>query len=78
MKRVELIPKEMLFVNAEGLKGWLRTTWLPYTERVPAPKRERFIQNVTRTYLRDHPSFDDGVIHVAMVRLEVEACKSLV
>jgi trans-aconitate methyltransferase len=78
LKRVELIPKEMLFANADGLKGWLRTTWLPYTECIPPPKRERFIENIAKAYLRDHLPYDGGVIHVGMVRLEVEAYKSLI
>jgi hypothetical protein len=31
----ELIPKDMKHSGREGLKSWLRTTWLPYTSRIP-------------------------------------------
>ncbi len=30
--RVELIPKDMVHPGPAGLAGWLRTTWLPYTQ----------------------------------------------
>ena len=31
--RIELIPKDMSYKNKDGLAGWIRTTWLPYTDR---------------------------------------------
>jgi trans-aconitate 2-methyltransferase len=33
--RVELFAKDMAQAGHEGLAGWIRTTWLPYLERVP-------------------------------------------
>ncbi|MCP4666393.1 MAG: methyltransferase domain-containing protein, partial [Deltaproteobacteria bacterium] len=33
--RVELIPKDMSYKDTDRLSGWIRTTWLPYTDRVP-------------------------------------------
>ena len=71
--RVELIPKDMKQAGRDGLAGWVRTTWLPWTERVPQDRREAFIAAVVETYLRDHPADADGTIHVQMSRLEVEA-----
>lgn len=73
--RVELIPKDMTHDGAGGLEGWIRTTWLPYTQRVPEPLRERFIHELAASYLAIHPLDQAGVAHVAMVRLEVEAVK---
>ncbi len=35
-ERVELFPKDMKHNGAEGLAGWVRTTWLPFTDRLPA------------------------------------------
>ncbi len=33
--RIELLPRIMMQDGADGLAGWIRTTWMPYTERVP-------------------------------------------
>ena len=30
--RIELFPKDMKHQGAEGLAGWVRTTWLPFTD----------------------------------------------
>jgi trans-aconitate 2-methyltransferase len=74
-KRVELLPRDMTQHGHEGLAGWIRTTWMPYTHRVPEKARERFISEVVEAYLQDHPADPDGKVHVGMVRLEVEARK---
>ncbi|MCP4108178.1 MAG: hypothetical protein GY749_21980 [Desulfobacteraceae bacterium] len=44
-KRIELIPKDTRHKGKEKLAGWVRTTWLPYTERVPENMRESFISD---------------------------------
>lgn len=74
-RRIELIPKDMQQQGREGLAGWIRTTWLPYLERVPADRREEFVAALVDRYLEQRPADPDGVIHVDMVRLEVEAIK---
>jgi trans-aconitate 2-methyltransferase len=73
--RVQLVEKDMAHADREAFIGWLRTAWHPYTSRVPAERRERFIDAVAERYLADHPPDDAGRIHVAMVRLQVEARK---
>ncbi|MCE5237594.1 methyltransferase domain-containing protein [bacterium] len=73
--RVELIPKDMAKANADELAGWMRTTWMPYTHRVPEELREQFVAELVGEYLVAHPPAADGSIHVAMVRLEVEASR---
>ena len=73
--REDLFPKDMTFPNAEGMAGWIRTTWLPFTERIPIEKRNGFVEEIVNRYLEDHPLDADGVIHLGMVRLEVEAQK---
>ncbi|NTV46199.1 MAG: methyltransferase domain-containing protein [Chlorobiales bacterium] len=73
--RVALIEKDMVQQGRDGLAGWIRTTWLPYTERVPEPKREAFITEIVDRYLKTHPADTSGQVHVEMVRLEVEARK---
>ncbi len=73
--RVELVPKDMVHENVEALKGWLRTTWFPYTDRVPAGQKARFVEELIDMYLAQYPVDDDGRTHVRMIRLEVEALK---
>jgi trans-aconitate 2-methyltransferase len=74
-RRAELLPKDMQHQGREQLAGWIRTTWLPYLERVPAERRAEFIETIVETYLVDFPPDAQGIIHVKMVRLEVEAQK---
>jgi trans-aconitate methyltransferase len=73
--RVELIPKDMVKETEADLAGWGRTTWMPYTHRVPEDLREEFIRRLVSRYVAAHPPTPDGWIHVAMVRLEVEAVR---
>jgi len=75
INRVELIPKDMKHDGKPGLEGWIRTTWLPYTERIPKEKRQEFIEEVSSKYLDKVPLEADGKAHVAMVMIEVEAKK---
>ncbi|MCW4006089.1 MAG: methyltransferase domain-containing protein [Candidatus Bathyarchaeota archaeon] len=74
-KRAELIPKDMVLNGKEGLVGWIRTTWLPFTERVPASLQEQFINEVADRYIAAYPPDNKGKVHVNMVRLEVQAVK---
>ncbi len=73
--RAELIPKDMAQEGKEGLSGWIRTTWLPYMERIPEEMRERFISDLADAYMKEYPPDSAGQVHVKMVRLEVEAQK---
>ena len=70
-----LIPKDMRHAGRAGLAGWIRTTWLPYTQRVPENLQEAFISELADRYLEDHPPEADGGVRVKMVRLEVQAIK---
>jgi trans-aconitate methyltransferase len=72
---VKLVPKDMVQDGKDGLAGWIRTTWFPYTHCVPEDLREEFIDDVVNNYIKDNPVDENGKIHVAMVRLEVEAVK---
>jgi trans-aconitate 2-methyltransferase len=73
--RVELIPKDMKLKGAEGLTGWVRTTWLPFTEKLPSDLKAQFVDELVTKYLEKHPADVDGTVHVGMMRLEVEAKK---
>ncbi len=73
--RVDLFPKDMRQQGSEGLAGWVRTTWLPYTQRIPEDRQEAFIATLVGRYVAAHPPDTAGLVHVPMVRLEVEALK---
>lgn len=72
---VRLAAKTATYAGADGLAAWVRTTWLPYTQRVPESRREEFIRRVVLRYVDRHPPDADGWVHVRMVRLEIEAVK---
>lgn len=59
----------------KGLSGWIRTTRLPHTQRLPEELREEFINELADRYIKKYPLDRDGLVHIAMVRLEVEAEK---
>jgi len=72
-ERLELLPKNMEHSGRKGLIGWIRSTWLPYTEPIPPDARESFIEEIADTYLGIHPPDNEGFVHIRMMRLEVEA-----
>lgn len=72
---LKLAPKDATYTGAAGFATWLRTTWLPFVQRVPENLREEFIAAVTQRYVAQHPPDATGAIHVRMVRLEIEAEK---
>jgi trans-aconitate 2-methyltransferase len=75
IRRIELLPRTMRQEGAAGLAGWIRTTWMPYTERLPADRREAFIGEAAARYMSRHPPDAQGIVGVEMVRLEVDAVK---
>ena len=70
-----LTPKDVAYDGTENFATWLRTTWLPFTQRVPENGREEFIAAVTQRYVAKHPADANNQIHVRMVRLEIDAVK---
>ena len=75
IEKIKLAPKDATYPGAEGFATWLRTTWIPYVQRVPENLREEFIAAVTQRYIAKHPPDADGKVHVKMVRLEIDAIK---
>ena len=71
--RLELVEKDMTHHGSEGLAGWVRTTWIPYTHQVPARLRDQFVSDCVGAYLAHRPLDRAGQSHVRMVRLECEA-----
>jgi trans-aconitate 2-methyltransferase len=74
-ERIELFPKDMTLKGKEGLVGWIQSVWLPFTERVPPQLRDSFINEIVERYLAAYPMDEDGIVHVKMTRLEVQATK---
>ena len=72
---VRLAPKDATYAGPSGFAAWMRTTWLPYVQRVPEELREEFIAGITERYVAKHPPDAEGRIHVRMVRLEIDAVR---
>ena len=75
-RSIKLAPKDATYKGRDGLAAWLRTTWLPYTQRVPDAVREEFVNAVVERYVAKHPVDAKGLVHVRMVRLEIDAFRS--
>jgi hypothetical protein len=65
----------MIHQSRGDLEGWIRTTWLPYTQRNPEDIRIEFIEHIIDIYLIENPPDEFGKINVKMSRLEVEIKK---
>ena len=72
--RVEVVLREARHLGRAGFAGWMRSTWIPYLQRLPVELWDVFIAEVTDRYLAACP-IQDGLIRVPMMRLEVEASK---
>ena len=72
---VRLVNKETQVAGQAGFAGWFRTTWLPYTQRVPAEQREEFIAAVVDRFVAAHPPGPTGQLVIRMVRLEIDAVR---
>jgi trans-aconitate methyltransferase len=75
IKCVDLLPKVMTHPDKGGLEGWIRTTWLPYTQRIPDSDREAFISELADRYIQKQFTDSKSHIKINMMRLEVEAEK---
>lgn len=71
---VRLIPRDMVHSGRDALEGFLRSTWHPYLQRIPAELRPAFVREIAGRYIDRHPS-PDGMIHVRMMRLQALAEK---
>jgi len=73
--RMELVPKPMRLTDIAALKGWLRTTWMTYTERVPESERTDFVREWASRVANGCTLAHDGALLMPMVNLEIEAEK---
>jgi trans-aconitate 2-methyltransferase len=44
-------------------------------ERLPIEKRDKFVKEIVKRYIKNHPIDADGIVHLGIMRLEVEAYK---
>jgi trans-aconitate 2-methyltransferase len=72
-QRIQLVPKDMVHNGKGALSGWVRSVFIPYTERLPEVLREDFIGEIANAYVERCPPDENGGILLKMVRLEVEA-----
>ena len=73
LRRLRAGEYELLYVAPEGLEGWLRTTWVPYTDRIPTEHRAPFLEELTqRAWARGNTN-PNGEVLLPMVNLEVES-----
>jgi trans-aconitate methyltransferase/RimJ/RimL family protein N-acetyltransferase len=75
--RIELVPKPMRLADVAALKGWLRTTWMTYTERIPESERVEFVQEWATLVAGGCTLANDGALMMPMVNLEIEAEKTV-
>ena len=73
--RIELVAKDMVHKGKTELAGWVRTTWMPYTQRIPEEDRKEFVGEAVESYIAAYLPDETGKTHVKMVRLEVEAVR---
>lgn len=72
--KAELTIKDLVVPGRAGLEGFIRTTWLSVTERIPEDMRQQFIEEISDKYLELHP-LKDGLAYIGMGVLEVAARK---
>ena len=73
--RLELVPKPIRHADRRALTGWLRTTWMTYTERCPVALRDQFLEELTDRVTPACGVAEDGALLLPMVNLEIEATK---
>lgn len=72
--KVELTIKDLIIHGKAEFEGFIRTTWLPITERIPDELRHRFVSEISNMHLERRPP-DDGLVRIGMAVLEVEAMR---
>lgn len=72
--KADLAINDMVLPGRAGLEGFIRTTWLSVTERIPEEMRPQFIEEISDRYLERRPIID-GSAYVGMGVLEVYARK---
>jgi len=72
--RAELTIDDIVLPGREGVEGFLRTTWLPITERIPEDLRTQFVGEISERHLEKRP-LQEGMARIGAGVLLVEARK---
>jgi len=75
-RRVELVRKPMHHAGPDALEGWLRTTWVAFTQCIPQERRAEFLRELLERVLPGCDREGDEIL-MPMVNLEVEASRPL-
>ena len=74
-RSLALVHKPMHLADQAALEGWIRTTWVPYANRIPEDQRAEFVAELAACVRAGCDTNEDGTILLPMVNLEVEAHK---
>jgi trans-aconitate 2-methyltransferase len=72
---VALAVRDVTHAGRAGWNAWIRSAWPGYINRVPAELRPSLIEDLGERYFALRPIGPDGLAHVRMVRLEVDASR---
>jgi ubiquinone/menaquinone biosynthesis C-methylase UbiE len=73
--KIGLIPKIAKHDAGSGLAAWMRTTWFPYTNKIPLKLRDKFISQAVASFIMATKQGKKKEIDMKMIRLQVEAVK---
>ncbi len=73
--RLDLVARDVAHEGHAALAGWVRTTWMPYTDRLPPERRAAWIDEVVAVFAERVPPDADGRLHVPSFRVELEAVR---
>jgi ubiquinone/menaquinone biosynthesis C-methylase UbiE len=73
--KIVLMPKMAKHDAGSGLAGWMRTTWFPYTNKIPLKLRDKFISQAVDSFIKSTRQCRKKEIDMKMIRLQVEAVK---
>ena len=73
LRRCAFVTVEVTHQDADALKGYARSTWHRYTDRIPAHKRDALLNEVVQRCIELSPADRSGRIRVRASMLEVDA-----
>jgi trans-aconitate methyltransferase len=73
LRRCEFVTEEVTHKDADALKGYARSTWHRYTDRIPAQKRDALLNEVVQRCIELSPADRSGRICVRASLLEIDA-----
>ena len=72
---VQLTPAQMIQAGKEGLKGFIRSTLVHLTNRIPEDLLPDFVEELAQIYIDSYPLDTAGLVRIPLKILEVDATK---